>query len=504
MFTLNKLFHRKKFAQPGFGQGFALGLAVLLLILGGALGFRAAYEMGASNAVAVSGATVASINSPALVSKGFEAVAKEVEGAVVNINTEQVIHNAGARMQDPFRQFFGGQDPFGSLFGQMPRDLKQTSLGSGFLVDPNGYILTNNHVVENASSIKVKLDDGRVLDAKVVGTDPQTDIAVLKIKASALPTLRLGDSNQTQVGDWVLAFGSPFGLRQTMTAGIISAKGRVIGAGPYDNFLQTDAAINPGNSGGPLVNLNGEVIGVNTMIATDSGGFQGIGFAIPASMASKVYDQIVKNGKVTRGWLGVTIQNMTPELAKSFNLNPDKGVLVADVQADGPAAKAGIQSGDVILEYNGKEIHSNNDLSIAVAETRVGDAANVKLLRSGKEMSFSVKVGERPADVSDNFPSSSAQEHGKLGVTVENITPEVARQMHLSSTVGALVTEVRPGSPADEAGVQAGDIIRGVNSTTINSASDVVNATRGLKSGDTVRLRILRNGASLFLAFELS
>ena len=502
MFTVRKIFQGKKIVQPGFGRGFGLGLAMVLLILGGALGFRAAYEMGASSSA--SGAAVTSANNPVELSKGFEGVAKEVEGAVVNINTEQIIHNASSAMSDPFQQFFGGQDPFGFFNRQMPRDLKQKSLGSGFVVDSNGYILTNHHVVEHASSIKVKLDDGRVLGAKVVGTDPQTDIAVLKINGSGFSTLKLGNSDQIQVGDWVLAFGSPFGLQKTMTAGIISAKGRVIGAGPYDNFLQTDADINPGNSGGPLVNLNGEVVGINTMIASDNGGFQGIGFAIPVSMATKVYSQIVKNGKVTRGYLGVTIQSMTPELAKSFNLSPDKGALVAEVVNNGPAAKAGVRPGDVILEYNGKQIHSSNDLSLAVAETKVGDSASLKLLRDGKEMSLEVMVGERPADVAESFPASSAQEHGKLGVTVENITPEAARQMHLSSTTGALVTEVRPGSPAEEAGLQAGDVIRGINQMTVNNASELVAATRNLKSGDTVRLRLVRNGQSLFLAFELS
>jgi serine protease Do len=501
MFTPRKLF-KGKIVQPGFSRGFALGLAMLLLVLGSALAFRAAYDMGASSPT--SAAAVERANAPEQLGKGFAAVAKEVEPAVVNINTEQIIHNAQAPMQDPFRQFFGGQDPFGFFFGQMPRDLRQKSLGSGFVVAPDGYILTNNHVVENASSIKVKLDDGRVLNAKVVGTDPDSDLAVVKVNATGLPALRLGDSNQVQVGDWVLAFGSPFGLRQTMTAGIISAKGRVIGEGNYDNFLQTDAAINPGNSGGPLVNLNGEVVGINTMIATDNGGFQGIGFAIPSSMASKVYSQLLKNGKVTRGWLGVTIESMTPALSKSYNLAPEKGVLIADVESGGPAAKAGLQSEDVILTYNGKELHSSNDLSIAVAETAVGSTANLKVLRNGREMSFDVKVGERPADVTENFPSTSAQERGKLGITVENITPDVVRQMHLSSTMGALVTEVRPGSPAQDADVRPGDIIREVNRTAVNNISDLAAATRDLKSGDTVRLRLIRNGQTLLLAFELS
>jgi serine protease Do len=270
----------------------------------------------------------------------------------------------------------------------------------------------------------------------------------------------------------------------------------VIGAGNYDNFLQTDAAINPGNSGGPLVSLNGEVIGINTMIASESGGFQGIGFAIPASMANKIYSQIVKNGKVTRGWLGVTIQTMTPELAKSYNLSPDKGALVADVTGNSPAANAGLQSGDILLAYN--------DLSLAVAETAVGSTANLKVLRNGTEKEIQVRIGERPADVADNFQSSKAQEHGKLGVTVENITPELARQLKLSSSAGAVVTEVRPGSPADEGGLQSGDVIREINRTPVNNAADVVAATQNLKSGDTVRLKIVRQGQTEFLAIELS
>jgi serine protease Do len=493
--------HGLKVSQPGFGRGFAVGLAMLVVLLGGAVGFRAAYEMGASDAV--SGAAVASANSPEALSRGFEAVAKRVEGAVVNINTEQIIHNAA--MDDPFRRFFSGRDPFGFFDRQMPRDLKQRSLGSGFLVDADGYILTNSHVVDKASSIKVKLADGKVLDAKVVGTDPQTDIAVLKIAGSGYPTLRLGDSGKVQVGDWVLAFGSPFGLQKTMTAGIISATGRVIGAGPYDNFLQTDAAINPGNSGGPLVNLDGDVVGINTMIATDNGGFQGIGFAIPAGMAKGIYEQISKNGKVTRGWLGVTIQEMTPELATSFGMSGTRGVLIADVQADGPAAKAGLQSGDVILRYSGKELGDSTDLTIAVAETKVGDTVTVGVWRGGRELSLDVKVGERPADVQAGFRTPAAgQEQGRLGLTVEDITPEVARHLNLPSTMGALVAEVRPGSPADNAGIRPGDVVRGINQTTVNSAADLAGATRNLKSGDTVRLRVSRNGQTLFVAFNLS
>ncbi len=491
---------RAKMAERGFRQGFALGMGMLLLMMGGALGFVAA--RGGTEAVpdtpraAVSSAPVADL------SKAFESVAKLVEPAVVNISTEQIIHQTAT--PDPFSQFFGSDSPFGSFFNQAPHDLKEHSLGSGFIVDSRGYVLTNNHVVKNASKIRVKLQDGRTLDGTVVGTDPQTDLAVLRIKASNLPILRLADSDQATVGQWVLAFGSPFGLEETMTAGIISAKGRVVGAGPYDNFLQTDAAINPGNSGGPLVDLTGRVVGINTMILSESGGFQGVGLAIPSAMADNIYHQLTTNGKVTRGWLGVHIQDVTPELAKSFGLAESKGVLVAQVDSDGPAAKAGLQSGDIILGYDGKEIKDARDLSLAVAETKVGVPAELKVLRGGNHMTFHVSIGERPDDVAQSGESPSEAQHGKLGITVENITPDVQNEMNLSSTSGALVTEVRPGSPADDGGVRPGDIIREINHTPVRNAANLQSAVNNLKRGQTVLLRVERQGQTMFLAFDLS
>jgi serine protease Do len=493
--------------QLGFRHGLAIGIGMFLLLLGGALGFMGARER--TNASAATPETIQS--SPAAsspvdgLSSAFERVAKLVEPGVVNISTEQVIHSNGLNgfRQDQFEDMFGGNSPFGFFFNQ-PRDLKQKSLGSGLIVDPRGYILTNNHVVNNATKIKVKLQDGRSLDGKVVGTDEATDLAVIKVNASNLPTLKLANSDQVKVGEWVLAFGSPFGLEQTMTAGIISAKGRAIGEGDYNNFLQTDAAINPGNSGGPLVNLQGEVVGINTMILSQSGGFQGVGLAIPGAMADNVYKQLITSGKVTRGWLGVSIQEITPELAKSFNLDGAKGVLVADVKPGSPAAKAGLRSGDVIIEYNGKETKNPRDLSMAVADTKVGVPAKLTVLRGGKTMSMEIAVGEKPAERAENNSPVERQDHAKLGLTVENVDPDSARQLNLSSQKGALVTDVQEGSPADEGGLRAGDVIRELNHKPISNVSDLQSVVSNLKQGSTVLLNVVREGQTLFLAFDLS
>jgi serine protease Do len=491
---------RSRINQLGLRKGFALGAGMLLLLLGGTLGFVGAKD--GTHATAAEVQTPPALTAPDSLSTAFERVAKLVEPAVVNISTEQVIHNSGFS-EDSFGGLFGNNSPFGRAFN-MPKDLKQRSLGSGFIVDPRGYIATNDHVVKNATKIKVKLQDGRLLDGKVVGTDPQTDLAIIKIDAADLPTLRLANSDQVKVGEWVLAFGSPFGLEQTMTAGIISAKGRVIGAGNYDNFLQTDAAINPGNSGGPLVNLSGEVVGINTMILSDSGGFQGVGLAIPSSMADNVYHQLVKSGKVTRGWLGVSIQNITPELAKSFSLKAAEGALIAQVEPGSPAAKGGLRSGDIVFQYNGKEIKSPGDLSIAVANTGVGERAKLNVMRDGKPLNVDISVGERPVDRAEADQSNEKSEHSKLGVTVENVDPDTARQLKLSSTSGVVVTDVQSGSPADEAGIQSGDVIREINHKAIKTAADLQAEMGNLKKGSTVLLNIIREGQTRFLAFDLS
>ena len=432
-------------------------------------------------------------------SKGFSAVSKQVEGAVVNISSEQVIQMS--RQEEMFRRYFGDEGPFGNA----PRSRRENSLGSGVIVDPAGYVLTNNHVVDRGTKITVKLHDGREMVASVIGKDPESDLAVLKISGSNLHALRLGESSKVEVGDWVLAFGSPFGLEKTMTAGIVSAKGRVIGAGAYDDYLQTDAAINPGNSGGPLVNLAGEVVGINTVIFSRSGGFEGVGFAIPSDLAQSVYGQLAKTVKVTRGFLGVDLQDLTPELAKSFNLREKKGVLISEVTAGSPAAKAGVRSGDILLEFNGRPVNSSKDLSLAVAESKVGGSSKLKLLRQGQEMMLDVTVGERPPlERTEATAPPPAEEPGRLGITVAPITPDVARQLGVSSTEGALVTEVRPGSPADEGGIRPGDVIREFNRNPVKTPGELVNAARNLKGGSSVMLKIERQGRTRFVAFDLS
>jgi serine protease Do len=331
------------------------------------------------------------------VPQSFADLAEKVQPAVVNISTVTTVRIPGG----PFRHFFGpGEGPFGDMFrrffGEIPdRELKQQSLGSGFIVDKDGYIITNNHVVEGADEIKVKLADGREFHARVVGRDPKTDLALIKISSlfHDLPVLSLGDSDRIRVGDWVLAVGNPFGLEHTVTQGIISATGRVIGAGPYDNFLQTDAPINPGNSGGPLVNLNGEVIGVNSAIIASG---QGIGFAIPSNMAKEVIAQLKDKGKVSRGWIGVTVQSITPEIAKAFGLKDAKGALVSDLTEGGPAASAGMKRGDIIVSFDGKDISEISDLSRTVAMTPVGKTVDASVLRAGKTVALRVKVAETP------------------------------------------------------------------------------------------------------------
>ena len=360
-------------------------------------------------------------------------------------------------------------------------------MGSGFIMSKEGYILTNNHVVEDADQIKVKLAGGKEFEGKVVGRDPKTDLALVKIAGNSdLQPLKLGNSDDLKVGNWVVAVGSPFGLEQTVTAGIVSAKGRVIGSGPYDNFIQTDASINPGNSGGPLINLQGEVVGINTAIVASG---QGIGFAIPINMAKEIAPQLQKQGHVTRGLLGVAIQDVTPELAKSLGLKESKGALVSQVVPGGPADKAGIEQGDVIVSFDGRRVDDSKDLSRIVASTTVGKTVTVKLLRDGKEVERQAKVGEMEEE--NTAKTEKSPMHPSLGVTVQNLTPQVARELGLKNSAGVVVTGVEPGSPAAEAMIQAGDVIQAVNRKPVKNVDDFVKIVEKAKEGGGKSLLLL-------------
>jgi len=397
--------------------------------------------------------------------KSFAELAQKVNPAVVNISTETIVKVPG----NPFRQFYGpGQNPFGHFFGETPdREMKQQSLGSGFIIDKEGHIITNNHVVAGAEEITVKLADGREFKAKVIGRDPKTDLALIKISSlfKNLPALPLGDSDKMQVGDWVLAIGNPFGLGHTVTQGIISATGRIIGSGPYDNFLQTDAPINPGNSGGPLVNMEGEVIGINSAIIASG---QGIGFSIPSNMAKQIVAQLKEKGKVVRGWIGISIQSITPDIARAMGLKKEQGALVAEVVPGGPAEEAGLKRGDVITSFDGREIKKVSDLPFTVAETPVGKKVPVQIIRDGKEMNVDIKIAEMP----QGREAGPAGPQENLGLTVSNITPQVRHEFGIQDKAGVIVSEVLPGSLADDAGIQPGDIIKEVNRKPINNVKD--------------------------------
>jgi serine protease Do len=483
--------HRKRF------KTIMLTLALIVGLTGAGFGVSQAVRQSTGT---VSGEPV--ISQPLMVPATFSDLAEKVRPGVVNIQVVKKVTNIGLNPHN-FRGFpFGGSDPFEDFFGSFsqgnpPRGFEQKGIGSGFVISRNGYILTNNHVVEEADQIKVKLSNGNEYKGKVVGRDPKTDLALLKIEgASDLHPLNLGNSEDLKVGNWVVAVGSPFGLEQTVTAGIVSAKGRVIGSGPYDNFIQTDASINPGNSGGPLINMRGEVIGINTAIVAQG---QGIGFAIPVNMAKEIAGQLQDKGHVTRGWLGVTIQEVTPELAKSFGLKEKKGALVAQVSPGSPAEKAGIEQGDIILEFDGKKLSEANDLPRMVASTPVGKSIDLKLSREGKVLDRSIKVGEMN-EKAETARTSSPQP--SLGITVQNLTPEIARGLGLKKLGGVVVTQVESGSPADEAGIQTGDVIREVNRKPVKNADDFLEKIEKIKGQDQVLLFIQRGENHLFAAVK--
>jgi len=424
----------------------------------------------------------------------FVSVADRATPSVVNVSVK-LKPEAGQEegpspeMEERFREFFG-PELFERFFRRRAPREDGRAAGSGVIVDPRGYILTNNHVVENASAIEVRLSDDRKFKATLVGRDPRTDLAVLKVESPApLPVADLGDSDRLRVGQWAIAIGNPFGLDRTVTAGIISATGRThVGVATYEAFIQTDASINPGNSGGPLLNLDGRVIGINTAIVSSG---QGIGFAIPITMARDIMTQLIARGRVVRGWLGVVIQDLTPELAAGFGVKEDAGVLVAEVMKDGPAAAAGLKAGDVITGFGGSAIKDVTDLQKRVAAVEPGRPSPIVVIRDHQPLALSVKVGEQPTD-----EALAAAESGEdvLGLTVEPLTPETARQNRLSARRGLLVTEVAPGSPGAEAGIKPGDAIVEVNRRPVADAAAFRQIAAALKPGESIPVYLQRGG----------
>ncbi|MCU0615216.1 MAG: DegQ family serine endoprotease [Desulfobacterales bacterium] len=434
-------------------------------------------------------------------SNTFSAVAKEAIPAVVFIKVEKVIeagsvfgpesplgsNNPFDQFNDEFfRRFFGDKIP-----PEQRQKYRQMGQGSGFIISKDGYILTNNHVVGDVEKITVQLKDGREFtDAKVIGTDPETEVALIKIPGDDLPVLRMGDSDKIEIGDWAIAIGNPFGLAETVTAGIISAVGRSnVGIAQYENFIQTDAAINPGNSGGPLLNLEGQVIGINTAIFSQSGGYMGIGFAIPINMARGIEEQLIKNGKVIRGYLGIYIQDMTPDLAESFNLKEKEGVLVSEVSGDSPAQKAGLMQGDIILEMNGKKMSSASVLTNEVALLSPGSKADLLVFRDGKKMSIAVEVLEKPKSARQQAAAPQETKE-KLGLQLQNLTRDLADQLGYALSEGVLVTEVTPGSQAEEKGIQPGDLVVSINGKNVKSVEDFTRLMKEFSHEKKVRMLI--------------
>jgi serine protease Do len=483
-------------AQPQSAGRWWLGLAVLLTALL-ALALQA-----------VAGASTAQARSAP---ESFADMVENLLPAVVNIQTRQTIEGGQAEeFEEFFKEFFerrgeGGEPP--------PTPRRGSSLGSGFIIDPSGYIVTNHHVIAEADEVEVVLADGTSLKATIVGSDKDTDLALLKVETSKpLPSTRWGDSDATRIGDWVVAIGNPFGLGGTVTAGIVSARSRDINAGRYDNFLQTDAAINKGNSGGPMFNLDGEVIGVNTAIFSPSGGSVGIGFATPSSMAKNIISQLRESGEVRRGWLGVRIQNVTDELAEGLRLERARGALVAAVTDGGPAEDAGIEQGDVILEFNGREVSEMRRLPAMVAETPVGTTVDVTVWRKNSEQHMRVTVGELEAEqLAAAAPTETPQtdtpaDMESLGLALGTITPELRTRFSLDAdTKGVVITEVKEGSAGAEKGLKAGDVIVEVDQEEVSTPADVADKVEKAKSEGyrVVTLLVFRGGDFQWVAVRI-
>lgn len=439
----------------------------------------------------------------------FAVLAEKSGPAVVNIRTEKITQSGDRMFRHFFSNPFGNKDPFEEFFKQfqenMPqKDYRQRSLGSGFLISADGYIVTNNHVIDGADKIQVKMKDGEEYDAEIVGKDPNTDLALIRITAAKpFPFIRMGDSENLKVGEWVVAIGSPFGLEQTVTAGIVSAKGRVIGSGFYDDFIQTDASINPGNSGGPLINLDGEVIGINTAIIASG---QGIGFAIPVNLAKGIIEQLKKDGTVSRGWLGVEIQPIDKAMAEYHGLSEAKGVYVVRAIEGDPAHAAGIRSGDVITHVNGVQVNDTRDLTFKIAATKAGENARVSVLREGKKRDFTVKVAKRSENLTqkDSGKTDGAKPSGKddLGLSLQTIDEAMAERLGLSKKNGVIVAEVEAKSPAGKAGFRKGDIISEINHNKVNTVEEYKKALGKIKKNERLQFLIQRRGQFLVISVE--
>jgi serine protease Do len=430
---------------------------------------------------------------------------KQLSPSVVNISTTSVSKSTARSFESPFGEEGDEQfdDFFKKFFGDSPeREFKGKGLGSGFIFSEDGYIITNNHVVERATDIKVILQNGDSYPAKIIGTDPKSDLAVLKIEPKTkLPAVRFGNSDRLEIGDWVLAIGNPFGLGHTVTSGIISAKGRSLGLGSYDDFVQTDAAINPGNSGGPLFNFQGEVVGVNTAIIA---GGQGIGFAIPVNIAKNVVSQLRNGGKVVRGWIGVYVQPVTPEIAESLKLEEDDGALVADVTDGGPADKAGVQRGDIIIELNGNKIDEMPDLPKLVASYAPGTKTKMKVLRDGKEKVLNIKLGELPekgAQISNRVVDHEVEQN--LGLVVQEITPQIQSKLGIEYSNGVVITDVRGNSMASKAGLLNGDVVLEINKKQIVNLDDYRKSVDSVKIGQNLLFLVRRGSNTVYVALKV-
>ena len=497
--------------------GMMTGMAVL-----GAVFFVGSQSFAPFPATGSTAAT-ATVAAPAgmLPANGFTDVAKAVTPAVVNITTvigEKISGRGGENeLRDRMEEFFGGPNgPFGPKFRgpqgpqgptdpRAPRGFHGGGQGSGVIVSPDGYVLTNNHVIDGAREVTVTLPDKREFQGKIVGADPKTDLAVVKIDGKNLPVVPWGDASKLQVGEYVLAVGNPFGLNSTVTLGIVSALGRGrMGITQYEDFIQTDAAINPGNSGGALVNTKGELVGINTAIFSQSGGYQGVGFAVPTSMGQPVYESLVKHGKVVRGYLGIGIQDLNQDLAKSFGVTNGKGALVTDVKEDSPADHAGLQQGDVIVSYQASSVEDAVALQRLVTKTIVGSKVPMKILRDGHEKDLNVTIAEQPADPKIAKAEGDEKEYAFAGVAVQDLDRDTAKELGLKGkTQGVVVTSVEPESGADKAGLMPGDVIREINRQPVKSVKEFEKVSSGVKKGENVLILINRRGASLFLSAKV-